>query len=279
VNTQEAKLRDAMRGAMWEEKWRETLEEYRSPDLLRVSARRWLEYPKISPVPNNDWNLPSLGLGTYGWKYNSQIMEEALRLGVGLIDTAEGYGFGKVEKELGKVLKEIGYETWIATKVARNHLSETATISAGKRSRENLGRIDLYQIHWPNPLAPLEKTLDAMTELLSQKVIDRVGVCNFCGGQLVRAIRLARERGFEIVSNQVRLNTKDRGNTEFLIPFCESLNVRVIAYSSLGQGSLRKEASESLEWVIDQSGVSVALFRTNSIEHLRDNLSVGKRTK
>lgn len=276
MTTDEAKARDAARGAMWEEKYRGTLEDHRSPDLLDVAGRRWLSVPEPSPV-SAAWDLVNrVGWGTYGWKYDLSLVGAAIKLGAGIIDTAEGYGFGRVETKLGEVLRKGTGGTWIASKVARNHLSAAATVEAGKRSRDRLKipAIDLYQIHWP-VMDLLPRTLDGLADLLQAGVIRRVGVSNFCAGQLATAMRFAEERGFRIESNQVRVNADDAGNLEYLVPYCVRLGVRVLAYSPLGQGKLSLERSEGLRWVLAQPGVSATMPSTNNHDHLRENLRLG----
>ena len=278
---------DCLRGAMWEEQYRGRLEEHPSPDLLAVTASRlaktlqgFLEREEEVASPTRKvapWELPhQIGLGTYGWRYNPAIIEKAIEMGVALIDTAESYGYGKVEKELGRVLKRYPTQLpWIASKVARNHLSRNACVNAGLRSRDALQIevIDLYQIHWP-VVNRLEHTLYAMAELLERKVIRRVGVSNFCASHLVLAQSLASQRGFRIESNQVRLSCDDPSALDYLVPFCVRKGVRILAYSPLAKGKLGEEARSALRWVVSQPGQPIAVPATNNLGHLEVNLGV-----
>lgn len=262
---------DCMRGLAWEEKWRGPLEEHRMLDVLAFKASKIPLPEELTPCKAEGWPEERVGLGTYKWKYGPEIIEGAIEGGLAIIDTAEGYGFGRVEDAIGKVIERVGTgSTWIASKVARNHLSHTATLSAGRRSRDklNVESIDLYQVHWPNPEKPIERTLDAMAELIGEGAIKRVGVCNFSHFQLVAAMKAARQRGFEIESNQIRLNYQDQSALRWLVPSCRALGVKVIAYSPLGQGALKKSAMQALGWLLEQ-GVYV-IPRTNSADHLRD---------
>lgn len=267
-----AKIRDAMRGAMWEEKGRGTLEEYRSPDMLLVGAKKWLDVPDPTPILPGSWPIYPIGYGTYGWKYDLGLIEESLACGPVLLDTAEGYGFGKVERELGKVLEKNKGDSWVASKVARNHMSGSALRSAVQRSRDKLqvSRIDLYQIHWP-VANRLETAADAFADLLDQGVVSRVGVCNFCAGQLAWMQTLARERGYRIESNQIRCNAFDRSALEYLVPYCRRIGVKVIAYSPLAQGKSCSNVTGSLDWILSQ-GVNCVIPATNKMTHLRENL-------
>ena len=264
-------LEDCLQGLAWEDKWRDPVAEHRMLDLLAFKASKIAMPDKLKPVQSEGWPDEKIGLGTYKWKYGTEIIEEALQAGMSIIDTAEGYGFGKVETALGDVIRKVGAgNTWIASKVSRNHLSHTATLSAGRRSRDKLGvdAIDLYQIHWPNPDSPIEKTLDAMAELIGEGVIKRIGVCNFSHFQLVAAMKAARDRGVEIESNQIRLNYKDQSALRWLIPSCQTLGVKVIAHSPLAQGGLKNSAVLALEWLLEK-GVYI-IPKTNSVSHLRD---------
>lgn len=273
------RMKDAVRGVLWEQKWRGTLEE--SSGANELEAVRLLDWGGPVPAPASSLAAPKggkIGLGTYGWDYGPAIVEEALAEGVPLIDTAETYGYGRVETALGKVLsKHVGRrQSWIATKVARNHLSQKATYQAALRSRDRLqiSSIDLYQVHWPDPTRQYERTLDALAALTEHGVIRYIGVCNFSFPQLCRFQSLAVSRGLSVWSNQIRVNQNDPGATGYLIPQCRRLGIRVIAYSPLGQGTLKKKPEEALTWLLPR--VDYAIPRTNSVLHLRANLRMAR---
>ena len=220
-----------------------------------------------------------LGLGTYGWDYSPEVIEKAIYEGVELIDTAETYGYGKVEKELGKILVRLDRVPLIATKVSRNHMSKKAVLAAAKRSRDNLqiDRIQLYQLHWPSPKVPWEETFEALGELVETKVIQRVGVSNMCLGQVVKAQTLAKENGFELSCLQTRLNLQDPSANQWLIPKVLKAGLTVLAYSPLAQGKLKKQVKDSLKFVL-ASG-AVPLVKTNSTIHLEEILKLVKQGK
>lgn len=269
------RMKDAMRGILWERKGRGTIEECSGTD--EVEAARLLDWGGSTPAPVSSLVAPKggkIGLGTYGWDYGPAVIEEALAKGLPIMDTAETYGYGRVETDLGKVLsKHVGRrQSWIATKVARNHLSQKATYQAALRSRDRLqvSSIDLYQVHWPDPTRQYERTLDALAALTEHGVIRNIGVCNFSFPQLCRFQSLAISRGLSVWSNQIRVNWNDRGATDYLIPKCRQLGIRVIAYSPLGQGALKKKPEEALTWLLPR--VDYAIPRTNSVIHLRANL-------
>lgn len=272
-------IEDAKRGAAWEKK-------YRGPtdfsglsavevDQLQEGWGRWVEPYPLPPVVLKQFPK-GVGLGTYGWKYDPELIEVALRKSVPMIDTAQGYGFGKVERELGKVIGRIKLgNTVLATKLPRNRMTSASAVrGAALRSREALQveTIDLYQIHWPVFLR-MGEVMDGLAEMVEQKVVCKIGVCNFCWGQVVEARKMARQRGFDIVSNQIRLNQNDSTCLDYLVPRCEEAGVKVIAHSPLGQGKLVGDPQASLDWVLDK-GADIAIPGTNSLENLRSNLSI-----
>lgn len=271
---------DAMRGVLWEQKYRGTLDEVPEEQRkqLEIQARKNIGQRRPTPWSGKKTiplSFPKrIGWGTYGWKYDVALVEAALENGAGMIDTAEGYGFGRVETELGKALRKAGpYSTLIASKVARNHLSKDATVSAGRRSRDKLGveSLDLYQIHWP-VLNSLESTMDGMALLREEKVIKHVGVSNFCGYQLEAAVRAARVRDFEIATNQIRFNRMDPGAADYLFGRCEQLGVQVIVYSPFSQGKNSKNTKKDLGWILSHP-IACVIPATNNLDHLRSNLA------
>ena len=136
----------------------------------------------------------AIGLGTWqfgskGWGYGrdfgleeaSRIIHRASELGINFFDTAEMYGGGQSEEILGEALGARREEAIIATKVSPHHLTRRGVRHAAQRSLQRLGtdRIDLYQVHWPNPVIPLSWTMQGMRNLLDAGVIEQVGVSNF----------------------------------------------------------------------------------------------------
>lgn len=267
-----AKRQDALRGAMWEQKWRGTLEEYQAQGGTLKDS--WRVYPELVPNIKRLCLRSPIGLGTYKWNYSPEPLELAIEREIGIIDTAETYGYGKVEKEMGKILRFSKSLPLIATKVSRNHMSKKAIVSAAKRSRDNLQLeiIPLYQIHWPSPKVPWEETFEGLGQLVSEKVINRVGVSNLCVGQISLAMKLAKLNGFKISSVQTRLNLKDSSANDWLIPNALKANLLVLAYSPLAQGGLKNRLNESLRFVWDSG--AVPLVKTNSTVHLVELLKV-----
>jgi len=194
--------------------------------------------------------LPAIGLGVWqlgsqAWGWNTEfgpadataIVQRALDLGLQLFDTAEIYGSGASEHLLGVALAGRRDEAFIASKVWPTHYFSGQVRSAADRSLSRLGtdRLDLYQLHWPNPIVPLKRTMAGMRALLDVGVVRAAGVSNF---SLSRWQRADRVLGSPVVSNQVPYNLLERGAERDLIPFAQANARVVIAYSPLAQGLL-----------------------------------------
>lgn len=278
---------DAIRGSLLELKRRDTLGEYLADNpvaplveraIQRLSRIQELPWPSIRPRLID----ASVGLGTFGWKYSPAIIKRALDRGIRLIDTAEGYGYGRVEDALGPLVADS--DVIIATKVARNHLSPTSVLNAALRSARRLGgRIGLYQVHWPNPKVPLRRTMEAMRRLLDTGIIERAGVCNV-STDLLCAYQAAL-LPHPISAVQVRYNLLDRGIEAALLPFCKAHAISVIAYSPLGQDFRRileadknrvlehlgnrysaTPAQVALAWIVAKGAIPIP--RTNNAQHV-----------
>jgi myo-inositol catabolism protein IolS len=175
---------------------------------------------------------------------DDEIVEAIVKssnLGVNLVDTAEGYGKGHSEEVVGRAIARVGRENLVvATKVAGLHLRHDDVLKACRASLARLGikKIDLYQIHSPNPWEqiPLKHTMKAMEELYAEGKIGAIGVSNFAVRDLEEA------RGYlsktDIVSNQVRYNLLERQIEEEVIPYCKKNGITVLAWSPLAQGVL-----------------------------------------
>ena len=172
--------------------------------------------------------------------------QKAIELGINFIDTAEIYGRGKSEKILGEAIRGRRDEVVIASKVSPFNLSHRGVMKAAERSLRRLGidTIDLYQIHFPNPLFPIQNTMKAMKKLVKQGKIRTVGVSNFN----LKKLKDAQEAlaPIELASNQVRFNLLDREIEQELLPYANTEKITIIAYSPLAQGLLSgKYSSDS----------------------------------
>ena len=108
-------------------------------------------------------------------------MSSALDLGVNLVDTAEVYGRGNSETIVGRTIASRRDDVFLATKFLPIVPLASQIEKHGRKSAERLGvdTIDLYQIHWPNPIAPISEQMKGMRKLVDEGIVKNVGVSNF----------------------------------------------------------------------------------------------------
>jgi aryl-alcohol dehydrogenase-like predicted oxidoreductase len=194
--------------------------------------------------------LSAIGLGTwqfgsgewgYGASYASttagEIVRRALDLGITLLDTAEIYGFGRSERILGEAVRGRRDEAFLASKILPVLPLPAITRRRARGSARRLGveRIDLYQIHWPNPVVPLGLQVAGLRRLLDEGLIGHAGVSNYSLDRWRRAEALL---GRPVLTNQVRFNLLQSAPERDLVPYARDHGRVVIAYSPLAQGLL-----------------------------------------
>jgi aryl-alcohol dehydrogenase-like predicted oxidoreductase len=195
---------------------------------------------RISAVGLGTWQFGSREWG-YGSDYADReavdITHRALDLGINLIDTAEIYGFGKSERIVGKAIAGRRAEVFVASKLFPLAPLPAVVVQRGRASVARLGvdAIDLYQVHWPNPVFPLTVTMRGMADLKRQGVIRHVGVSNFSLEQWQRADQAL---GGTVLSNQVEYSLARRKPDRDLVPWAQANDRLIIAYSPLAQGLL-----------------------------------------
>ena len=195
---------------------------------------------RLSAIGLGTWQFGSIDWG-YGRDYASttarDITRRALDLGINLFDTAEIYGFGRSERILGQALGPRRDEAFIATKVLPVMPLAPIVEQRARASLKRLGtdRIDLYQVHWPNPAVPNGPTMAGMRRLVDAGVVLNVGVSNFGLGRWRDADAALGE---PVLSNQVSFSLVNRGPENDLIPFARDNDRIVMAYSPLAQGLL-----------------------------------------
>jgi aryl-alcohol dehydrogenase-like predicted oxidoreductase len=201
-----------------------------------------------------------------GWMWGGADRNDAVEairtsvdLGMTSIDTAPAYGFGLSEEIVGESISGMRDRVQILTKYGlvwdraegtfffetQNEEGKSAIIHkyAAKQSvirecEESLRRldtdyIDLYQIHWPDPVTPIEETMEAVQELIDDGKIRAAGVCNFSVDEMIRA----RAAGL-IVSDQVAYSMVNREIEEDIVGYCIEENLDILAYSPLQRGIL-----------------------------------------
>ena len=195
---------------------------------------------KVSKIGLGTWQFGSREWG-YGESYSGPeaeaIVRRAIELGVTLFDTAEIYGFGRSERILGHALGERLESVFLATKILPVLPVAPVVEQRAVASADRLGarRLDLYQVHQPNPVVRDGTIMRGMRALQRVGLVGEVGVSNY---SLSRWKAAEGALGARVLSNQVRYNLVDRSAERDLLPYAESNGRLVIAYSPLAQGLL-----------------------------------------
>ncbi|MDX9992089.1 MAG: aldo/keto reductase [Anaerolineales bacterium] len=198
-----------------------------------------------------------LGLGAWAWGdkivwnygkgYSDADIEEGFRIslenGVTLVDTAEVYGNGRSERLLGQFLKNTETPVLVATKFFPLpwRFTRKSVVNALKASLERLDlkKVDLYQIHWPSPLIPIETYASGLADVQQAGLARAVGVSNYDKNQMQRAVTVLAKYEIPLASNQVEYHLLNRSvEKNGLLARCQELGIRLIAYSPLAMGLL-----------------------------------------
>jgi aryl-alcohol dehydrogenase-like predicted oxidoreductase len=195
---------------------------------------------RLSAIGLGCWQFGSSDWG-YGEDYARNeagaIVNRALDLGVNLVDTAEIYGYGRSERIVGDAIRARRDSVFLATKLFP--LLPLAPVveqrARGSARRLGVDTIDLYQVHWPNPVVPNAPTMDGMRRVLDAGLVRHAGVSNFP----LRRWQDAEQRlGRTVISNQVQYSLVQRKPERDLLPHAQEAGRVVIAYSPLAQGLL-----------------------------------------
>ena len=216
---------------------------------------------KMKRLGLTDEFIPEIGLGTWNYLGDPEVIRESVEQGGFLIDTAENY---HTEEAVGLVVSENRDKYFLATKVSPSNLRYGDVLSAADRSliRLKTDHIDLYQVHGPNPGVPIEETMAAMDHLMKSGKIRYVGVSNFSVQQLKDAQAVLTQGN--IVCNQVHYNLVRREIEEDLMPFCEETGVTIMAYTPLISGGFKSamasqpELGLAIEEMCQSIGLTVA---------------------
>jgi aryl-alcohol dehydrogenase-like predicted oxidoreductase len=194
---------------------------------------------RVSAIGVGCWQFGSSDWG-YGRAYEPtaiEIVRRALDRGVNLIDTAEVYARGVSEVLVGRAIEGRRDEAFVATKLWPTRPTAEQTYEHARLSTMRLGidRIDLYQQHWPNPVVPVRATMAGMRRLQDDGLVAHVGVSNF-GADRWRDAEAALGR--PVLSNQVQYSLAHRRPEQRVVPYAQTHDRLVIAYSPLAQGLL-----------------------------------------
>lgn len=199
--------------------------------------------------------VSAIGLGTnqFGGKVNQQrvqaIVDQAIELGITLIDTADVYQEGRSETALGAALKDRRHGVILGTKgynktgpgpndygASRHHLVNAVEASLRRLQTDY---IDLYQIHRWDATTPIDETLRALDDLIRSGKLRYAGASNFMAWQLARANLLAEFRGWSpFVTIQPHYHMLERAIEAELIPYCNAYGVGILPYFPLAGGFL-----------------------------------------
>ena len=212
------------------------------------------------PLGSSGLMVSTVGIGCNAFSRRADaeatrgIVDAAIEQGITLFDTADIYGSepGASETMLGTALGSRREQVVVATKFGMDMQGKNGpdwgvrgsrryVRKAVEASLRRLGTdwIDLYQLHQPDPVTPIEETLAALHELVLEGKVRYVGCSNFDGWQLVDADWTARAGGYaRFVSAQNRYSLLDRSVQAELVPACEHLGVGILPFFPLEYGLL-----------------------------------------
>ncbi len=200
---------------------------------------------KVSPVAIGTWAIGGWMWGGTDEAESVSTIRAALEHGINVIDTAPAYGFGRSEEIVGRAIAEgklrsrvliatkVGLE-WQGGKVFRN-ASRARILQEVEDSLRRLrtDHIDIYQVHWPDPLVTIEETAEAMHTLFKQGKIRAIGVSNFSVGQMEQFRRVA-----PLHVLQPPYNLFERGIEADILPYCRKNKIATFGYGPLCRGLL-----------------------------------------
>jgi aryl-alcohol dehydrogenase-like predicted oxidoreductase len=226
------------------------------------------------------------------------VLRRAVELDVNFIDTADSYGPEISERLIREALWPYPADLAIATKGGLlrdgpdlwrpdgrpSHLRQALE---GSLERLRLERIDLYQLHSPDPMVPFEESVGELANLKDEGKIRHIGLSNVDPEQLDQALAVT-----EIVSVQNRYNLWDR-TSEAVLDKCNSLGIAFLPWYPLAASGLTRAksavaevASEhhatpgqlALAWLLARSPVVLPIPGTSSVEHLEENIAAAAIT-
>src|SRR5467141_2106243 len=219
------------------------------------------------------------------------VLRRAVELGVDFIDTADSYGPNVSEELIAEALFPYPAGLVIATKGGWNrpgpnqwthdatprHLRKAVE---GSLKRLRLDRIDVYQLHIPDPVVSFEASVETLAQLRNEGKIRLVALSNVTQEHIERARRIV-----PIVSVQNRYSFGDR-EWEYVVNYCERNGIAFIPWFPLGAGKVAGEiigriaqahraspTQVALAWLLRRSPIMLPIPGTSSIEHLEDNVA------
>ena len=218
------------------------------------------------------------------------VLRRAVELNVEFIDTADSYGPNVSEELIAEALHPYPRGLVIATKGGWNrpgpnqwtHNATPAHLQKaveGSLKRLRLERIDLYQLHHPDPIVPLEDSLGTLAQLQSEGKIRFIGLSNVTQEHIERARRIV-----PIVSVQNRYSFADR-EWDYVVNYCERAGIAFIPWFPLGAGRVAGQTlgevarahrttphQVAIAWLLKRSPVMLPIPGTSSVKHLEENM-------
>jgi len=221
----------------------------------RIASVKELSTMEHARIPGTSLDISRVALGTWaigGWMWGGTdeaesiaTLRAAVEHGINLIDTAPVYGFGRSEEIVGKALAagNLRERVRIATKVGLEWQNGTVFRNASRARilqevdaslrRLQTDHIDVYQVHWPDPLVPMEETAGAMRTLFEQGKIGAIGVSNFSVAQMELFRQVA-----PLHVLQPPYNLFERGIDSEILPYCRNNKIAIFGYGALCRGLL-----------------------------------------
>ena len=222
-----------------------------------------------------------------------KVLRRVVDLGITFIDTADAYGPEVNERFIAETLHPDPEGLVVATKGGltrprreawdRDGRPEHLRVAcAASLRRLRLERIDLYQLHAPDPRVPFEDSVGTLAELRSEGKIRHIGLSNVSVDQLRKARRLA-----PIASVQNRYNIADRSSEDVLAE-CTREGIAFLPWYPLeaggsagGKGALARVAARhqatpaqiAIAWLLARSPVILPIPGTSSVAHLEENVA------
>jgi aryl-alcohol dehydrogenase-like predicted oxidoreductase len=219
------------------------------------------------------------------------VLRRAVELGINFIDTADSYGPYVSEELIAEALFPYPVDLIIATKGGWNrpgpdqwtHDASPAHLRSaveGSLKRLRLDRIDVYQLHIPDPAISFEASVETLAQLRDQGKIRLVALSNVTQEHIERARRIV-----PIVSVQNRYSFADR-EWDYVVDYCERNEIAFIPWFPLAAGKMAGEALDrigkahgasptqiALAWLLRRSPMMLPIPGTSSIEHLERNVA------
>jgi aryl-alcohol dehydrogenase-like predicted oxidoreductase len=198
-------------------------------------------------------SVVGLGTNNFGrrcdYEQTLAVIDAALDAGVTLFDTADIYGQGLSEDYIGRALEGRRDQVVLATKFGsemddrpeerRGNPDYIQWAVEGSLRRLRTDVIDVYQMHEPDPLTPIEETLGALNDLVADGKVRWIGSSNFSAEQIEAAEEVSRGAGFHrFISAQNQYSLVRREVEDDVLPVCERLGIGFLPYFPLASGLL-----------------------------------------